>query len=72
MLKKCMPVFTTYWEVLPDRYLFDFKFLALVFITKKNFFEIVLTLNAIFLYYWPCRFNNVMFPYGYSTKQWKN
>ena len=37
-LKKCMPVFTTYWEVLPDRYFFDFKFWALVFITKKNFF----------------------------------
>ena len=38
ILKKCMHVFTTYWEVLPDRYFFDFKFRALGFITKKNFF----------------------------------
>ena len=29
---------------------------------KKFFFLIVLTLNANFLYYWPCSFNNVMFP----------
>ena len=33
-----MPVFTIYGEVLPDRYFFDFKFRALVFITKKTFF----------------------------------
>ena len=29
---------------------------------KKHFFNTVLTLNANFLYYWPCSFNNVMFP----------
>ena len=36
-------------QVLPDRYFFYFKFRALVFITKKKiFFLIVPTLNAIF------------------------
>ena len=38
ILKKCMPVFTTYGEVLPDRYFFDFKCQALVSITKKKKF----------------------------------
>ena len=55
ILKKSMPVFTTYWEVLPDRYFFEFIFWALLFITKKKkIFITVLTLNANFLYYWPC------------------
>ena len=29
---------------------------------KKHFFNTVLTVNANFLYYWPCSFNNVVFP----------
>ena len=59
ILKQCMPVFTTYWEVLPDRYFFDFKFRGLVCITKKFFF---LNCLQFFYIYWPCSFNNVMFP----------
>ena len=51
ILKKALPVFTTFKEVLPDRYFFDFIFRVLVFITKKKFFNAVLTLKANFLYY---------------------
>ena len=51
ILKKCMPVSTTYWKVLPNRYFFDFKFRAFVFITKNNLFKIFLTLNANIFYY---------------------
>ena len=39
ILKKGMPVFTTFKEVLPDRYFFDFIFRVLVLITKKNFLK---------------------------------
>ena len=31
-----MPVLTTYYEVLLDRYFFDFIFSALIFITEKK------------------------------------
>ena len=43
--------------------LFRLQILSACFYIKKTiFFKIVLLLNANFLYYWPCSFNNVMFP----------
>ena len=55
ILIKGMSVFTTgtpFWV----------HILSACFYKEKNFFNTILTLNGNFLYYWQCRFNNVMFP----------
>ena len=42
--------------------LFRLQISSACFYKKKNFFLICSNTECLFIYYWPCSFNNVMFP----------